>query len=118
VGSGAVVLPAEGGLRVVTGEGQWGATSAGWPGGGAAALPEPEVAQPELAAGRRDALVAGFVPGIALGWSWPDMLRHAVALAESVTPAGEADLGAYETLLARVRVTGPHAPAELQAEPA
>ncbi len=66
------------------------------------------LADPDLAAsGRRDALVAGFVPGIALGWSWPDMLRHAVALAESVTPGGDADLGAYEKLLSTVQVTGP-----------
>jgi tagatose 6-phosphate kinase len=55
----------------------------------------------------RDALVAGFVPGIALGWSWPDMLRHAVALASSVLPSGEADLGAYEERLGKVAVTGP-----------
>jgi len=55
----------------------------------------------------RDALVAGFVPGIALGWSWPDMLRHAVALASSVLPSGEADLGAYEETLPEVAVTGP-----------
>jgi tagatose 6-phosphate kinase len=55
----------------------------------------------------RDALVAGFVPGITLGWSWPDMLRHAVALASSVQPSGEADLGAYEDTLAEVAVTGP-----------
>jgi tagatose 6-phosphate kinase len=55
----------------------------------------------------RDALVAGFVPGIALGWSWPDMLRHAVALASSVLPSGEADLGAYEKTLTEVTVTGP-----------
>jgi tagatose 6-phosphate kinase len=55
----------------------------------------------------RDALVAGFVPGIVLGWSWPDMLRHAVALASSVLPSGEADLGAYEERLGEVAVTGP-----------
>jgi hypothetical protein len=35
------------------------------------------------------------------------MLRHAVALTESVTPGGEADLGVYEKLLAKVRVSGP-----------
>jgi fructose-1-phosphate kinase PfkB-like protein len=54
-----------------------------------------------------DALVAGFVPGIALGWSWPDMLRHAVALATSVSRDGEPDLAAYEELLPGVTVTGP-----------
>jgi tagatose 6-phosphate kinase len=55
----------------------------------------------------RDALVAGFVPGIVLGWSWPDMLRHAAALAGSVLPSGQADLAGYERLLAEVAVTGP-----------
>jgi fructose-1-phosphate kinase PfkB-like protein len=60
-------------------------------------------------AGSRDALVAGFVPGIALAWSWPDTLRHAVALAASVISSGEADLAAYEELLPLVEVTGPRA---------
>jgi tagatose 6-phosphate kinase len=57
--------------------------------------------------GFRDGLVAGFVPGIALGWSWPDMLRHALALAVSASPDGEVDLAGYETLLPEVTVTGP-----------
>lgn len=55
----------------------------------------------------RDALVAGFVPGIALAWPWPDILRHAVALAASVQPDGETDLSAYEALLPEVQITGP-----------
>ncbi len=102
-GAGAVVLPTEGGVRAVTGAGEWEAT-AGPPG-----LRDADELEPaELAAaGRRDALVAGFVPGIALGWSWPDMLRHAVALAASVSPDGEADLAAYEKLLPDVTVAGP-----------
>jgi hypothetical protein len=37
------------------------------------------------------------------------MLRHALALAESVTPDGEADLAAYEKLLPDVKVTAPRA---------
>jgi tagatose 6-phosphate kinase len=57
----------------------------------------------------RDALVAGFVPGIVLHWSWPDILRHALALAASVRPSGEADLVAYELMLPKVAVTGPAA---------
>ena len=57
----------------------------------------------------RDALVAGLVPGIALAWSWPDMLRHALALAASAAPGGAADLTAYEALLADVDVTRPGA---------
>jgi tagatose 6-phosphate kinase len=57
----------------------------------------------------RDALVAGFVPGIVLHWSWPDILRHALALAASVRPSGDADLVAYELMLPQVAVTGPAA---------
>ena len=59
----------------------------------------------------RGALVAGLVPGELLGWSWPDRLRHAVALAAGVTrtgpgePGREVDVSAYETLLDRVFVT-------------
>jgi len=47
----------------------------------------------------RGALVAGLVPGLLLGWSWPDRLRHAVALATSASPSGDVDLGRYEELL-------------------
>ena len=54
-----------------------------------------------------DALVAGFVPGIALGWSWPDSLRHAVALVAAVQPTGEVDLGCYEARLPDVQVERP-----------
>jgi tagatose 6-phosphate kinase len=102
-GAGAVVLPTESGVRTVTSEGEWEAT-AGSPG-----LRDADELEPaELAAaGRRDALVAGFVPGIAFGWSWPDTLRHAVALAASVSSDGEADLAAYEKLLPDVIVAGP-----------
>lgn len=78
-------------VRVLTPDGEWQGRSAGGPLSGDAV---------------RDALVAGFVPGIALGWSWPDMLRHAVALAGAVLPSGEADLAAYEALLADVLITG------------
>lgn len=94
-GASSVVLLAEGGMRAVSGEGQWHAT---------VAPPGPRDPDEQAAAGRRDALVAGFVPGIALGWSWPDMLRHAVALSASVTADGEADLAAYEKLLPQVTV--------------
>jgi tagatose 6-phosphate kinase len=96
-GASSVVLLTEGGMRAVSGEGQWHA---------AVAPPGPHDADGQAAAGRRDALVAGFVPGIALGWSWPDMLRHAVALSASVTADGEADLAAYEKLLPQVTVAG------------
>ena len=55
----------------------------------------------------RDALVAGFVPGVALGWSWPDSLRHALSLAAVASPDGRVDLAAYERLLPEVVVAGP-----------
>jgi tagatose 6-phosphate kinase len=58
----------------------------------------------------RDALVAGLVPGVLLGWSWPDRLRHAVALGASATAEGEVDLETYERLVGEVRVTLPAEP--------
>ncbi len=51
-----------------------------------------------------DALVAGFVPGIALGWSWPEILQHAVALGAAWGPDGELDVHEYERALASVDV--------------
>jgi fructose-1-phosphate kinase PfkB-like protein len=60
--------------------------------------------------GYRAGLVAGLVPGSSLGWSWPDTLRHAVALAASSSADGEADLARYEALLPEVVVTGPADP--------
>jgi tagatose 6-phosphate kinase len=96
-GAGSVVLPADGGVRVRTAAGEWLAGVSGCRTGSG----------PWPAPGFRDALVAGFVPGIALGWSWPDMLRHAVALAASVSSDGEPDLTAYEQLLPEVTVAGP-----------
>jgi len=69
----------------------------------------------------RGALVAGLVPGQLLGWSWPDRLRHALALAAGgLGETGErsaaaptistsavrdhVDLAAYERLLDAVTV--------------
>jgi tagatose 6-phosphate kinase len=51
----------------------------------------------------RGALVAGLVPGQLLGWSWPDRLRHALALAMSAGTR-RVDLIAYERLLDAVTV--------------
>ena len=48
--------------------------------------------------------MAGLVPGVLLGWSWPDRLRHAVALGASAGGEGEVDLTAYERLIGEVRV--------------
>ena len=53
----------------------------------------------------RDALVAGFVPGVALGWDWPDSVRHAVSLAASAGRDGVIDLVTYEELLAEVTIS-------------
>jgi tagatose 6-phosphate kinase len=95
-------------VRVVTPSAQWTARSMS-----AAASP-----QSPPAALDRGAFVAGLVPGELLGWSWPDRLRHAVALAAGITqtgpgdPAGEVNLSTYEALLDLVSVTSvtPQAP--------
>lgn len=83
-GVGAVIIPAARGIVATTAEGVWRAhgtaepAASGWPGAA------------------RGALVAGLVPGLLLGWSWPDMLRHALALAAAAEPYGLIDLAAYE----------------------
>jgi len=89
-GARAVAIIFDGRVSAVTAEGQWSAELAGQRAGAVAS---------------RDALAAGFVPGIALSWSWPDTLAHAVALAASSGPAGDVDLEAYERLLPEVIVT-------------
>jgi fructose-1-phosphate kinase PfkB-like protein len=48
--------------------------------------------------------VAGLVAAVLPGWSWPDTLRHAVALGVATDPAGHVDLDAYEMLLPEVSV--------------
>jgi tagatose 6-phosphate kinase len=88
-GAGAVAILSGTGVRAITGEGEWRA----------------ELAGRRTKAATRDAMVAGFVPGIALAWSWPDTLAHAVALAASSDRAGDVDLEAYERLLPWVSVT-------------
>jgi tagatose 6-phosphate kinase len=87
-GAGAVAILSGAGVRAVTPEGEWRA----------------EIAGECATAATRDAMVAGFVPGIALSWSWPDTLAHAVALAASSDRAGDVDLAAYERLLPKVTV--------------
>ena len=90
VGASAVVCATGTGLRALTPQGHW----------------QADVREPsDVAQLSRDGLVAGFVPGTALGWSWPDMLRHALALASSVSPDGAVDLDAYELVLSGVMVT-------------
>jgi tagatose 6-phosphate kinase len=90
-GAAAVAMPVGDSVRALTSAGEW-----------RARLPGRSAPQ---AAHARDALVAGLVPGVALGWSWPDALRHAVALAAAALPSGEINLDAYERLLSEVRVT-------------
>ena len=51
-----------------------------------------------------EAVVAGLVPAVAQDSTWPDALRHAVALAAAADPAGAVDLDAYELLSADVSV--------------
>lgn len=86
-GQSAMAVSRRGGVRVTTAGGGWDAVLAAGP------------------AMSRDGMVAGLVPGIALGWSWPDTLRHAVALAASIRSDGEADLVGYEKLMPAVRVS-------------
>ena len=93
----SVVLVTDSGVRALTPAGEW-----------RAAIKSPRLSVHHPGA-FRDGLVAGFVPGLALTWSWPDTLRHALALAASVSPDGEVDIDAYEVVLPEVTVTGPAA---------
>src|SRR5258708_31623264 len=100
-GAGGVAVLSGGRASAITAEGRWSAELAGR----RAASPRVSPERPAVPGdASRDALAAGFVPGIALSWSWPDTLAHAVALAASSGPAGEVDLDAYERLLPEVRV--------------
>jgi hypothetical protein len=100
-GAGAVAIITKTGVRVVTGDGGWSAVLSGAPRAARSG------AQPgrHLVTTSRDAMVAGFVPGTVLGWSWTDTLAHAVALAASAGPGGDVDLEAYERLLPTVTVS-------------
>jgi tagatose 6-phosphate kinase len=91
----AVAVAGDGVLRVVTRDGRWTARLAD---AGAGSGNE----RGDAGAGsgnERGALVAGLVPGLLLGWSWPDRLRHAMALAASTGSFGDVDLARYEELL-------------------
>jgi tagatose 6-phosphate kinase len=108
LGAGAAAVAAGGIVRAVTADGEWTAHVA--PTGTTGSTG----ADPAYASAR-GALVAGLVPGQLLGWSWPDRLRHALALAAGgagtwTREPGDAverdrvDLAAYERLLDAVRV--------------
>ncbi len=99
-GAGAVAIAADHAVRVVTGAGEWRAGLAGRD-----AEREPRARSGLARSG--GALVAGFVPGIALGWSWPDTLRHAVAIAAAAGETGELNLESYERLLPEVWLEPP-----------
>jgi tagatose 6-phosphate kinase len=98
LGAGAAAVATGHEVTAVTAEGEWVARIAASQAG--QAYPS-----------SRGALVAGLVPGQLLGWSWPDRLRHALALAAGgVRPraTGEdedhVDLVSYERLLDEVTV--------------
>jgi tagatose 6-phosphate kinase len=106
LGAGAAAVTSGQVVRAATATGEWTARIT---------LPAPAAAYYPA----RDALVAGLVPGQLLGWSWPDRLRHALALAAAAQgPAGPdgatdpqgrstrhlVDLAAYERLLDAVTV--------------
>jgi tagatose 6-phosphate kinase len=94
LGAGAAAVLTGQVVRAVTATEEW----AAW-------LAPPDPAAPPS----RGALVAGLVPGQLVGWSWPDRLRHALALAAGGTADGSdvrdhVDLAAYERLLEAVTV--------------
>jgi tagatose 6-phosphate kinase len=94
LGAAAAAVATGGLLRAVTATGEWTAHVCGDAGHRPPA---------------RGALVAGLVPGQLLGWSWPDRLRHAMALAAGGVGAEDnggyrVDLTAYERLLDAVTV--------------
>ena len=107
LGAGAAAVAASGMVRAVSAAGEWTARVED-------ADEDADTACPPA----RGALVAGLVPGQLLGWSWPDRLRHALALAAggagawTRAPGGQedrdhVDLAAYERLLDAVRVEPP-----------
>ena len=89
-GAVAVAVPSGDRILVVTKAGRWSATL---PGLTRAAGP-----------GAAGPLVGGLVPGLLLGWSWPDLLRHAVAVAAAADASGHVNLVEYEGLVDQVTV--------------
>jgi tagatose 6-phosphate kinase len=98
LGASAVATPSGRWVEVVTKAGRWDASldpPGADPAGGTAR---------GAVAGSLGALVAGLVPGLLLGWSWPDLLQHAVAVAAAAHPSGDVNLGEYERLVDAVTV--------------
>ena len=114
LGAGAAAVAVGGQVHAVTADGEW-----------TARLETADDLRSDASyPSARGALVAGLVPGQLLGWSWPDRLRHALALAAggagpwTRAPGGpeereeggardHVDLAAYERLLDAVRVEPP-----------
>ena len=94
LGAAAAAVPAGDHVGVVTKAGRWNAY-----------LASPGTVGPDGAApGSPGALVAGLVPGFLLGWSWPDLLRHAIAVAAAANRSGDINLRVYERLVDGVTV--------------
>jgi tagatose 6-phosphate kinase len=85
-GAVAVAVPARDQITAVTKAGRWRATL------------------PGLTSGSPGPLVAGLVPGLLLGWSWPDLLRNAAAVSAAATASGDVNLTEYERLVDQVEV--------------
>jgi len=92
LGVSAVAIYAGRQVGVVAKAGRWSASLASLEPGGPSTTRSP------------GALVAGLVPGLLLGWSWPDLLRHAVAVAAAADPSGDVNLAVYERLVDGVTV--------------
>ena len=97
LGAAAVATPWPGRVTVVTKAGRWNASL----GGSGEGPPEVTDGTGQESLG---ALVAGLVPGLLLGWSWPDLLQHAVAVAAAAAPSGDVNLAVYERLVDSVTV--------------
>jgi tagatose 6-phosphate kinase len=106
LGASAVATPSGRRVRVVTKAGRWTASldrPEADPSGGVGRGAAPGTAR-SPAPGSLGALVAGLVPGLLLGWSWPDLLQHAVAVAAAADPSGDVNLAKYERLVDAVTV--------------
>ena len=92
LGAGAAAVAVGAQVHVVTADGEWTAhldeAGVDWP------VPSYTPA--------RGALVAGLVPGQLLGWSWPDRLRHALALATGGAAPGPARPAAQRSGIALI----------------
>ena len=97
LGAAAVAIPWPGRVAVVTKAGRW---NASLDGAGEGPAEVTDGTGPESLG----ALVAGLVPGLLLGWSWPDLLQHAVAVAAAAAPSGDVNLAVYERLVDKVTV--------------